>query len=45
MLDGFVSPVVRGLQLGVGLMGGVGPVVKAAVGQRPTEALVEEEKE
>jgi len=37
--------VVSDFEFAVRLMSGVGPVVKAAVGQRTAEALVEEEEQ
>ena len=45
MFDGLVSVVIRSLQFGVGPMGRMRLMVKAAVGQMPTETLVEEEKQ
>ena len=45
MLDGFVGFVVSGLEFRVGLMGGIGFVMKAAVGQRSAKAFVKEEKQ
>ena len=45
MLDGLISFVIGRFQLGVGLMGRMGLVVKAAVGQRLADALVEEKKQ
>jgi hypothetical protein len=45
LFNSLVGLVIGGLQFGVGLMGRMGLVVKATVSQRPTETLVEEEKQ
>ena len=45
LLDGFVRPVIGGLEFGIGSISRIGFVVKAAVGQRATETLVEEKEE
>ena len=44
-LDGLVDFMIGGLQLGVGLVGRIGLVMKAAVGEWATEALVKEEEQ
>ena len=45
MLNGLVGFVIGGFQLGVGLMGRIGFVMKAAVGKWATQALVKEEEQ
>ena len=45
LLNSRVGFVIGGLQLGVGLMGRIGFVMKAAVGKWATETLVEEEEQ
>ena len=45
MLNSLVGLVIGGLQLGVGQMGRIGLVMKAAMGQWATEALVKEEEQ
>ena len=37
--------IICGLEFAVGLSGGVGPVMKEAVRQRPADTLVEEREE
>ena len=44
-LDGGVGAVIGGFEAAVGTVMGVGPVMEAAVGKRPTQALMEEEEE
>ena len=45
VLDSFVGAVVGEFEAAVRPMLGVGPVVKAAVGERPAQALMKEQKE
>ena len=45
VLNGLVGFVVGGFQFAVGPVCGIGFVVKAAVGQRATETLVEEQEQ
>ena len=45
MLNGFVGFVVSGLEFRVGPMGGIGFVMKTAVGQWSAKAFVKEEKQ
>ena len=45
MLDGFVGAVVSGFEFAGRLVSGVGPVVKAAVGEGSAEPFVKEQKE
>ena len=45
MLNGFVGAVVGGFEFAGWLVSGVGPVVKAAVGEGSAEPFVKEQKE
>src|SRR5215469_9032965 len=45
VLDGFVGAVVGGFEFAGRLVGGIGVVMEAAVGERPAQPLVEEQKE
>ena len=45
VLNGLVGFVISGFQFAVWTVRGIGLVVEAAVGERPTEALVEEEEQ
>ena len=45
MLDGVVGAVVGGFKFAGGLVGGIRAVMEAAVGERPAQPLVEEQKE
>jgi len=45
VLDGFVGAVVSGFEFAGRLVSGVGPVVKAAVGEGSAEPFVKEQQE
>src|SRR6516162_1842568 len=45
VLDGFVGAVVGGFEFAGRLVGGIGAVMEAAVGEGPAQPLVEEQEE